>query len=262
MSWYIFAQQEVIHWHLNPWVWANWLLENTQSQWGEVKLRSRTPRKNQYCCKRNKAFLNTHCMPDWLTNEPFLPAFLEFPRGNQVLLPQADDIFSPWNLKFLHRYTHMEKQADVIQKTTFVVSEVHFTHTTVHVPVLCHCCTVGTKRWNSWGGKLLWRLHCTNAAESSVPFIAPHQPFVHNYGIFPACSLHHAKGHNVFSSIRNRWQVVVNFYLSSRRDGMKYLEKVLHSCNREISFQLGSCGQVFGEENLHLWSAERELSCF
>lgn len=42
--------------------------------------------------------------------------------------------------------------------------------------------------------------------------------------------------------------MVVNFYLSSRRDGMKYLEKVLHSCNREISFQLGSCGHVFGEE--------------
>lgn len=43
-------------------------------------------------------------------------------------------------------------------------------------------------------------------------------------------------------------QVAVNFYLSSRRDGIKYLEKVLCSHNREINLQLGSSGQVFGGE--------------
>jgi len=43
------------------------------------------------------------------------------------------------------------------------------------------------------------------AAESSVLFIALHQPFIYNYGIFPECSLHHARGRTVFSTIRDRW---------------------------------------------------------
>lgn len=102
----------------------------------------------------------------------------------------------------------MEKEADVIQKRAFKVSEVHLhSHHSAcphAVPLLYH----GDKQMEQlrWEGALEPILHM-NAAESSVLFIAPHQPFIHNYGIFPECSLHHARGHNVFSSIRTggRW---------------------------------------------------------
>lgn len=147
-------------------------------------------------------------MTNWLTKETFLPTspiLYGVPHRKSNASASGWSLihhhnFSPWDLKFLCRYTHMEKEAEIYGGEQFRGS---CTVTLQHVST---CPATGMQNDRSAELKRgLWRLNPLTAAVSSVLFIAAHQPNTCNYEISPESSLPQVNGHSVFSGIKDKW---------------------------------------------------------
>lgn len=149
-------------------------------------------------------------MTNWLTKETFLPTspiLYGVPHRKSNASASGwwlihHHNFSPWDLRLLCRYTHMEKEAEIYRAEQFRGS------CTVMLQRVSTCPATGMQNDRSAELKRgLWRLNPLTAAVSSVLFIAAHQHNICNYQISPESSL-------------PRWMGIV-YFLASKTGGCK-----------------------------------------